>query len=146
MHVMLVAALLTGAAPGAAAADHVVRVDHPAGAVDARYRGRITIAHRQVGAASPGGRPSTLRCHWRADLAVDRVATLSTGTATRSFGRDAVLAGTRPGWCETSRAAIARDVAARADEVHGHLRALAREDHAPLRADLDRLHAVSRAG
>lgn len=145
MHLML-AALLAGVVSPLPVADHVMRVDHPAGAVDARYQGRIAVAFRQVGAASPGGRPSTLRCHWRADLAVERVATLSTGTATRSFGRDAVFAGTRPGWCETSRAAIARDVAARADEVHGHLRALAREDHAPLRADLDRLHAVSRAG
>ena len=145
MHFMLVAALLTTAAP-AAAVDHVVRVDHHAGPVDARYRGSVAVAHRQVGAVAPAGRPSTLRCHWRADLAVERFATLPTGTAARSFGRDAVFAGSRPGWCEASRAAIARDVASRVDELRGHLRALAQEDHAPLRAELDRLHAERRAG
>ncbi len=146
MNLLFAAGLLLAAAP-LASPEHVVRIDHHAGPVDARYRSAVTIDHRQVGAAGPGGRPSTLRCAWRADLAVHREAHNTAGlSAARSFGREGVLTGSRPGWCETGKRAIADEVAARADELDSHLRALAQEDHAPLRAELDRLHATRAAG
>lgn len=134
------------AATPAFAQDHVVRLDHRDQPVEARYRGAIAITHRQVGAVVPGGRAATLRCTWRADLTVTREARGAGITAARSLSRDGVLAGSRPGWCDTSRRAIAEEVAARAGEVDDHVRALAQEDHAPLRAELDRLSADRAAG
>ncbi|WP_093330352.1 hypothetical protein [Sphingomonas rubra] len=138
----IVALTLATTASPVMAQDHVVTLDHRSGSVEARYRGAVMVTHRQIGAVAPGGRASTLRCTWHADLAVTREARGTVGiAASRSFGRDGLFAGSRPGWCDTARRAIADEVASRAGEVDTHLRALAQEDHAPLRAELDRLHA-----
>ncbi|WP_233150928.1 hypothetical protein [Sphingomonas mollis] len=139
---LLLAGLAMAAAP-VTAAEHRTRIDHPVGPVDAHYRASVDVAHKQVGAVAPGGRSSSLRCHWSATVNVDRVARHAAGSVmARSISRDAAIKGSRPGWCEGQRTAISRDVAARMDEVHGHMMAVAREDHPVLHAELDRLHGA----
>lgn len=130
----------TTAIPPMSEIAHSIRVDHAAGPVDADYRMRIDVSHNQVGSAGPGGRPSTLRCRWEADLLLDRSARHSAGTVLqRSLRRDAVASGSRPGWCTANREAIARDVARATSDVQGEVRALAQQDAEGLRAELDRL-------
>lgn len=141
------AAIAMLSAVPAFASEHRVRLDHPVGAVEAVYRADVAIAHRQVGASTPGGRASTLRCMWTAGVTVDREARHDSGRVmTRSIRRDAVAEGSRPGWCDGQRQAIAREVAMRTDRVRQEMLAIAREDHSVLRAELDQLHADQRAG
>ncbi|MFD1787728.1 hypothetical protein ACFSC3_09095 [Sphingomonas floccifaciens] len=141
----IIAALLTGAAAaGAVSADvghsHNVRIDHHRGPVDAEYRSSVTITHRQIGAVTPGRAGSTLRCLWRADMTVERDARHAAGTMTRTMTRDGALTGSRPGWCDGAKAAIARDVAIRGTVLRDHLVAMAEQDRAVLTAEVDRLH------
>lgn len=138
---LIAAGLLLGSlsTPSAGiAVEHRTRLDHPAGAVEARYRGDVAIVHRQIGTVAPGGRPSTLRCLWSAGLSVDRRAHHGSGDVmTRSIRRDAVVEGHRPGWCAAHRDSIAREVAGRGAVLRDHLIAIAREDHGVLHAELD---------
>ncbi len=127
--------------------DHSAQLDHHSGPVTARYRGALVVDHRQIGAVAPAGRASNLRCHWTAQLAVERHATTATGaTMQRSFVSDRSLSGHRPGWCADQRDAIARDVAAQSIALDRQIQAVAREDHDVLRAELDRLHGSVAAG
>ncbi|USU04972.1 hypothetical protein NF701_16420 [Sphingomonadaceae bacterium OTU29THOMA1] len=149
MAYLLTAGLLLGAASAAVGmtVDHQSRVDHHSGPVAAQYRGTIAVSHQQVGAVAPAGKMSTLRCRWAANMVVDRHAVAASGaTMTRQIEREAVLKGTRPGWCSTHRAAIAQEVADRAADMKGHLIDLAQEDHEALRNELDRIHGAQRAG
>lgn len=144
----LVALTLGLTAPAAAQTiDHSTRLDHHSGPVTARYRGTMTLEHRQIGAVVPGGRTSSLRCQWTASLAVERHATTAAGSIMRrGVRRDDVASGHRPGWCAGQREAIARDVAAQTIAIDQHVQAVAREDHDVLRAELDRLHGSVAAG
>ena len=155
MSILATIALLAsplGAAPAAApqVADthaHDVRIDHRTGAIDARYDGRLVVSHRQVGAAAPSGRQSSLRCVWQADVVVDRAARHPSGsTMMRSITRENVMNGSRPGWCVGARTAISRDVAARADQVRAHVTAVAADDRPTLLSEIDTLHAGQVAG
>lgn len=141
MTYVLAAGLLLGAlsvGAGGATVEHRTRLDHPAGGVEAHYRGAVAITHRQIGAAAPGGRPSTLRCLWSAGLTIDRQARHDSGhVLSRSVRRDAVVEGHRPGWCEAHRDSIAREVAGRTTELRARLIDVAREDHGVLHAELD---------
>ncbi|MEG3085416.1 hypothetical protein U1707_17365 [Sphingomonas sp. PB2P12] len=146
-NILLTSALLAAAASAGGSIEHQTRIDHPTGAVDAQYRGDVTIIHQQVGTVSPGGRASTLGCVWRANIAVVRDARHASGSLfTRAMERPGAIEGRRAGWCSTHRAAIAREVAGRRDELRGHLIDVAREDHQMLRSDIDRAHGDSRAG
>lgn len=139
---LIAAGLLLGTAGTAPPAqiEHRVRVDHPAGSVDAHYRTRVDISHRQIGAVAPPGAPSTLRCAWRADMHVEREARHASGSVLQaSLRRDSVAKGSRPGWCATQRDAIAKEVAGRTDAMRGQLVEVAREDHGALTETLDRL-------
>lgn len=144
-HIVL-AGLLLGLAAAPAAVDHMVRVDHHSGPVDAIYRGQVTISYRQVGAVAPPGVPSTLRCRWAAHVAVERAARSASGVATRSIASPDVLTGVRPGWCDAHRDAVAGEVAARMDDVRARVERVAQEDHEVLRSELDRLATRTRAG
>ena len=127
--------------------DHQTRLDHHSGAVAVTYRGDVAITQKQVGAVAPGGRPSSLRCDWAATMTVARHAIAASGASmSRRIDSEPVIAGTRPGWCSTSNAAIAREVAGKAADMKRHLQSLAREDHHELRAELDRIHGPQRAG
>lgn len=133
----LILGLLLGAPTSEIA--HSVRLDHAAGPVHADYRMRIDVRHDQVGVAGPGGRPSTLRCRWQADLVVDRHARHASGTLHRALREERVASGSRPGWCTTNRAAIAKDVARATEDMRGAVQALARQDTETLRAELDQI-------
>jgi hypothetical protein len=147
MYMIALVASAAVAVPLTATEAHEVRIEHSSGAVDARYHGRLVVAHRQVGAVAPGGRASTLRCAWQADVVVDRAARHPSGsTMARSITRDRVLTGSRPGWCAGARQAIDREVAARSADIRTHLLAVADEDRATLMAETDRLHAHDSAG
>lgn len=127
--------------------EHIVRLDHRAGAVEARYRGAVTIAYRQIGAVAPPGAPSTLRCAWTANLAASRDAAVGAGlSASRAFAPVKAFEGTRPGWCAANREAIGMEVAARDGAVLDRLREIAAADREPLVAELDRLHTGRSAG
>ncbi|MDY1008665.1 MULTISPECIES: hypothetical protein [Sphingomonas] len=140
-------ALATAAAMAAPTIEHTTRVDHHSGPVEVRYRGAVVIEHRQIGAVAPAGQSSTLRCAWTANMIVDRHAKASSGTLmTRNFARDGVAAGHQPGWCSSSRAAIAREVAAKTRDLHQDVTAMAQEDHDVLRAELDQIHGALAAG
>lgn len=148
MQMLLMAGLALGAAAASdGAIEHRMQLDHHSGPVAVHYRADVGVTHRQIGAVTTGGRPSTLRCLWRANVTVHREARGAAGAALmRSAARDGVIEGSRPGWCSTNRAAIASEVAARRDAVHDHLQAVAQEDHGLLRAEMDRLHAETRTG
>ncbi|GAM02019.1 hypothetical protein [Sphingomonas parapaucimobilis] len=148
MNMLLIAGLaLGGAVASDGALEHRVQLDHHSGPVAVRYSADIGVTHKQIGAVTTGGRPSTLRCLWSANVTVHREARSAGGTALmRSAAQDRVIEGSRPGWCSTNRSAIAQDVARRHDAVRDHLQAVAQEDHGLLRAEMDRLHAETRAG
>lgn len=121
-------------------APHNLAVPHSSGTAQAEYRGAIGVQHKQVGAPAPAGRPSTLRCVWTANIEVNRTATTAAGAlASRSFVRDDVANGSRPGWCSANRTVIARDVAQRLGDGSQHLAQAAEADRAMLLTDLDRL-------
>lgn len=148
MTMLLIAGLVLGtAAASDGAIEHRMQLDHHSGPVAVRYSANVGVTHKQIGAVATGGRPSTLRCLWSANVTVHREARATTGTTlSRSAARDGVIEGSRPGWCSTQRAAIAREVAQRQDAVRDHVQAVAQEDHPTLRAEMDRLHAETRAG
>ncbi len=118
---------------------HSMRIDHATGPVHAEYRMRVDVRHEQLGVAGPGGRASTLRCRWQADLVVDRQARHAAGTLRRDLRQEGVAAGSRPGWCTTNRAGIARDVARATQDMRGAVAALAGQDAEMLRAELDQI-------
>ncbi|WP_312490474.1 hypothetical protein [Sphingomonas sp.] len=148
MNTLLIAGLALGAAVASdGALEHRVQLDHHSGQVAVHYRADVGVTHKQIGAVATGGRPSTLRCLWSANMTVHREARATNGaTLTRSAAHDNVIEGSRPGWCSTSRQAIAQEVAQRRDALHDHLQAVAQEDHPTLRAEMDRLHPETREG
>lgn len=134
------------AAPDGAMA-HSTRIDHRSGAVQSDYTANVQMTHQQLGAVGAGGRPSTLRCHWRAALVVERHARHASGsTLARSFTQDKVVEGSRPGWCSAQKLAIARELASRNDALQARLVQLAQEDHPVLHAEIDRMHGTTRTG
>jgi hypothetical protein len=150
---MMAYMLMAGLALGAAGAtlgmtvDHHTQLDHHSGRIAVTYRGDVAIHHKQVGTATGGGRSSTLRCDWSAKMTVARHAIGTSGASmTRHIADTPAIAGTRPGWCTTNRSAISQEVASRAGDMRRHLVTVAEEDHAALRAELDRLHGAERTG
>jgi len=141
--VFVLAALAGAAGP----VEHRVRVDHPRGAADVSYRGVVHVAHRQVGSVAPAGRPSTLRCRWSAEMVVDREMRIPAGhVVQRRIDAGPAVQGTRSGWCDASRTAIARELAAAEDRLHAHLLRVAAEDRPALLAELERLPGAPAAG
>ncbi|KZE15336.1 MULTISPECIES: hypothetical protein [Sphingomonas] len=141
--------LLLGAAMAAPNGDiaHSARIDHRTGAVHSDYTADVQVTHQQIGTVGVGGRPSTLRCLWRAGLVVERQARHESGsTLARSFTHDKVIEGSRPGWCSAQKTAIAQEVASRNDALQARLVQLAQEDHPVLHAEIDRMHGTMQAG
>lgn len=108
------------------------------------YRSRISRVGRSTASSdwvpAPGGRSSTLRCAWSADLAMDRIASSSRGMRTsRSFAKNDVANGSLPGWCTTNKSAIAGEVARKVVDANKHILEAAREDQSALLLELDRL-------
>ena len=142
-------ALLLGVAMAApdGAMVHSARIDPRSGAVQSNYTADVQVTHRQIGTVGAGGRPSTLRCLWRAGLVIERQARHASGsTLARSFAHDKVIEGSRPGWCSGQKSAIAEEVASRNDALQARLVQLAQEDHPVLHAEIDRMHGTAQAG
>lgn len=123
---------------------HSVRIDHPTGPAHAEYRMRVDVRHQQLGVAAPGSHAATLRCRWRADLVLDREAHHTGGTLRRALRQESVASGSRPGWCTANRAAIAKNVASSTSDMRGAVAALAGQDAALLRAELDQIGTGTR--
>lgn len=140
--IVLIAAL---AAAWSIPAETLTRtIDHSNGAVTAEYRGNVEIATKQIGTVAPGGRQSTLRCMWTANLQVEREAIGGDGLiAVRSFSSPAVAEGSRPGWCDGQRKGIEKDVAQRV-RTGPYLERAAEADGVKLRSDLYRLATARR--
>lgn len=143
MIVSIVAGLLLGT-PIAEEA-HRVQMDHRGQQVDVTYRSAVDVRHKQVGAVGAPGRPSALRCAWTASVDVHREARHAAGhVLTRRISADAPISGTRPGWCDAQRGAIAQEIAAKTGEVREHLLAVAERDQAAMLAELDAAHDRTR--
>ena len=144
MILTIVAGLMLGT-PLAAEA-HRVQFDHRGQQVDVTYRSDVDVRHKQLGAVGAPGRPSALRCAWTASVDVHREARHAAGhVVARTISAEAPLTGSRPGWCDTQRDAIARDVAARSGAVRDHLLAVAERDQDALVAELDAAHDRARS-
>lgn len=125
---------------------HRVELDHRGARVDVTYRGDTLIEHKQIGMPAPGGRMSTLRCAWQARVSVHREARVAAGhVLTRTVASATPMEGSRPGWCSGQRVAIARDVAARSEDVRAHLLAVAASDRDTLALELDRAQTPARS-
>jgi hypothetical protein len=149
MKKLAVAGLLAAAciASPAAALEHEVVIDHPAGTIAADYKGAVKVETRQVGTAGVAGRPSTLRCVWTASLSVERTAQLGDTLQTRrSMRREDVASGSRPGWCEASDEAIDRLVAARRDTFRAAMVELAEQDRTAILAEAESAGTRGREG
>jgi hypothetical protein len=132
--------VLVGAtlASPALALEHEVVIEHPAGTIAADYDGAVRIETRQVGAASAGGRPSSLSCEWNASLSVERSAKVGTVLQTRrSMSRENVARGSRPGWCQTHAKGIARLVDARRETFRAAMLELVEQDRSVILAEAD---------
>ena len=124
---------------------HQVQMDHRGQRVDVTYRSEVAVRHRQVGTAGAPGRPSSLRCTWSASVDVHREARHAAGhVLTRRISADAPISGTRPGWGDAQRGAIAQEIAAKTGEVREHLLAVAERDQAAMLAELDAAHDRTR--
>ena len=143
MSVILVAGLLLGSP--VAGETHQTQVDHRGQRVDVTYRSAVDVRHRQVGAAGAAGRPSSLRCQWTAKMSVQREARGADRVLARTISSDTPITGSRPGWCEGQRGAIASEVASRGAGVREHLLAVAEEDRDALAAELDLHHGPARS-
>jgi hypothetical protein len=137
-HAFVGAALAIVLAVPATALEHEVVIDHSSGAIAADYKGSVTIATKQVGAAGPAGRPSTLRCQWTASLNVERVAQLGVALQSRrTLTSDDVATGSRPGWCPSDPQAVDRLVDVRDQAFRTAMLALVERDRAALVAEAD---------
>lgn len=131
---LLLMAAAAPAVPPLVLPEHRVRLER----ADVRYRGTVAVAFRQVGVPAPGGRASSLRCRWSADLTVEREALAPSGRASaRVIARERALEGSRPGWCDGHARAVEREVAARSDRLRRALLRIAGRDRPRLPAELD---------
>lgn len=129
---------LMALAGGAGTEPHHVQIEHNGHRVDVVYRSDVQVAHKQVGSISAPGRPSTLRCQWRATMDVHREARLAAGhVMSRRIGTDTSVTGSRPGACEGQRKAIAAEVAAAGGKLREHLLAIVAADRGTLVAELE---------
>lgn len=117
--------------------EHRASFDHAGESIDTQYRARVVLVRRQLGSVAKAGVPSTLRCTWRAHLRIDREARFGQGQRLRrSIDRQAILEGSRAGWCGASDRAVNQEVARRVEDIRAHLLAAAGEDAAVLKAEI----------
>lgn len=136
MTIWLMAGMLLGGMEGIEA--HRVTVDHANGAIEAVYRGAVDVRHRQVGSVAGAGRGGGLRCEWSATVNVQREARHPAGhLLSRNIAGETAASGSRAGWCEGQHAAIADEVARRADRLRGHVIDVAARNREILVAELD---------
>jgi len=146
MRKLAFAGLIVGAclAAPAAALEHEVVIEHPAGTIAADYEGAVQVSTRQVGTVGVAGRPSTLRCEWTASLTVERTAKVGTTLQTRrAMSRENVARGSKPGWCETRARAIDALVDSRRETFRTAMLELVEQDRGAILAEAE---SVARSG
>ena len=137
--VVLVASL-AGAMPASAAErlGHSEVIAHGSGPVPTNWTGTPLVTARQVGAPGAAGRPASLRCLWRVDLAIVRRAQTASGAMLTATSReDRVFELGRPGWCGSAATAFAGRVAERDGALQARLRRHAAQDTKAVMAQAD---------
>ena len=118
---------------------HQTTIEHRGVPVGVTYRATMELKTRPIG-MSPPTRPSTARCVWTAAVVVERQM-LRNGQPVpglnRIVSKDLELKGNRPGGCIGADKAIARDIAARDEQVRAHVLAVAERDRSILLAELE---------
>ncbi|WP_181008410.1 hypothetical protein [Sphingomonas montanisoli] len=121
-----------------ASASHPVSVDHKGAAVQAVYDARVETRMKTVG-MSVGTRMGNEACRWEANVAVER----RVGGLVKTVDSDKRITGQRPGSCKMVGKHVATEVAARSDEIHGHVRQVAEADRPALIADIEAAHGLA---
>ncbi|WP_426167457.1 hypothetical protein [Sandarakinorhabdus sp. DWP1-3-1] len=106
----------------------------PGSAIAATYEARPVVTTRQIGTAA-GTRMGTMRCTWKAEIAVER--RLAGAGVVRTLAPTRTMKGSRPGDCISGRRAIDRDIAALAPDIRSHIEMVAARDQQDLRAELE---------
>lgn len=118
---------------------HRTTIEHRGVPVGVTYRATMQLKTRPIG-MSPPTRPSTARCTWVATVVVERQMLRDGQPApglSRVVSSDLELKGNRPGGCTGAGKAIARDIAARDEQVRAHVLAVAERDRSILLAELE---------
>ncbi|SCW91428.1 hypothetical protein SAMN02927924_04021 [Sphingobium faniae] len=132
---------LTLIALAAAAATHIVQIDHHGTPIEAAYTARTDIKTRTVGAHTPN-RADMRRCHWTATVVADRRLTHGP-SFTRSIPTGLEFSGSEAGACTPGRDTGARDMDRHQEKIQVHLMTVAQQDRAPLLAELDDLRNLA---
>lgn len=117
---------------------HQVEVPHGERQVTAVYQPKTMVSYRQVGNMTPN-RPSTARCMWQAEIAVERHLQAPAGQGShvvRTLVPTKVIEGSTNGRCAQGKEQVNSAIARRSDEVRAHVLAVAAEDRNALMAEL----------
>ncbi len=117
---------------------HEVEVPHGERQVTAVYQPKTFVSYRQIGNMPPN-RPSTARCLWKAEIAVERHLQAPAGAGShvvRTLVPTKLIEGSTNGRCAQGKEQANRAIARRADEVREHVLAVAAEDRNALMAEL----------
>lgn len=118
---------------------HQVEVPHGERQVTAVYQPKTMVRYRQVGNMTPN-RPSTARCMWQAEIAVERHLQAPAGQGShvvRTLVPTKVIEGSTNGRCAQGKDQVDSALARRSDEVRAHVLAVAAEDRNALMAELN---------
>ncbi|WP_225206668.1 hypothetical protein [Novosphingobium huizhouense] len=134
-------------ASAAARLAHSEVIEHGSGPVPTNWTGTPLVTARQVGAPGAAGRPASLRCLWRVDLAILRRAQLASGALLTATSReDHVFELARPGWCGSAMAAFAGRKGERDNALRARLRLHAAHDTKAVMAQADAIGAADATG
>lgn len=117
---------------------HQVEVPHGERQVTAVYQPKTLVSYRQIGNMSPN-RPSSARCLWKAEIAVERHLQAPAGEGShvvRTLVPTKLIEGSTNGRCAQGKDQANTAIARRADEVRAHVLAVAAEDRTALMAEL----------
>lgn len=117
---------------------HQVEIPHGERQVTAVYQPKTLVSYRQIGNMSPN-RPSSARCLWKAEIAVERHLQAPAGEGShvvRTLVPTKLIEGSTNGRCAQGKDQANTAIARRADEVRAHVLAVAAEDRTALMAEL----------
>ncbi len=118
---------------------HQVIIPHENSQLTAVYQPTTKVSFRQIGNMTPN-RPSTARCLWQAEVAVERRLQPPAGQGShlvRTLVPTKLIKGQTNGRCAQGKDQFNATIARRSDEVRDHVLAVAAEDHAALMAELN---------
>lgn len=136
--VLSVAGLAASALAAAPDMRHQVQIPHGETQLTAVYQPKTSVSYRQVGNMTPN-RPSTARCLWKAEIAVERHLQAPAGQGShvvRTLVPTKTLEGSTNGRCAQGKEQVTTAIARRSEEVRQHVHAVAAEDRNALMAEL----------